>query len=77
MQVRSARALVIGSGALGNEVSKNLAMMGVNLIMLVDRDTVEMANRAVPSSLESAITGAPRRRLSARGSRNRILKSGP
>jgi len=43
-RLRSARALVIGAGALGNEVAKNLAMMGVRLIAILDRDTVEMAN---------------------------------
>jgi molybdopterin/thiamine biosynthesis adenylyltransferase len=43
-RLRSARALVIGAGALGNEVSKNLAMMGVRLIAILDRDVVEMAN---------------------------------
>jgi molybdopterin/thiamine biosynthesis adenylyltransferase len=42
--VRAASALVIGAGALGNEVAKNLAMMGVRLIVVVDRDTVEVAN---------------------------------
>lgn len=42
--VRPARALVIGAGALGNEVVKNLAMMGIRLIVIVDRDTVEVAN---------------------------------
>jgi molybdopterin/thiamine biosynthesis adenylyltransferase len=42
--VRQARALVVGAGALGNEVVKNLAMMGVRFIAVVDRDTVEVAN---------------------------------
>lgn len=42
--VRQAKALVIGAGALGNEVAKNLAMMGVKLIAILDRDTVEVAN---------------------------------
>jgi molybdopterin/thiamine biosynthesis adenylyltransferase len=42
--VRKASALVIGAGALGNEVAKNLAMMGVQFIAVVDRDTVEVAN---------------------------------
>jgi molybdopterin/thiamine biosynthesis adenylyltransferase len=42
--LRKARALVVGAGALGNEVSKNLAMMGVQLIAVLDRDTVETAN---------------------------------
>ena len=43
-RVRQLRALVVGAGALGNEVCKNLAMMGVKLIAIVDRDTVETAN---------------------------------
>ena len=43
-KVRGSRALVVGAGALGNEVAKNLSMMGVALIVAVDRDTVEMAN---------------------------------
>lgn len=42
--IRQAQALVVGAGALGNEVSKNLAMMGVRRIVVVDRDTVEVAN---------------------------------
>lgn len=42
--VRNASALVVGAGALGNEVAKNLTMMGVRLIVVVDRDTVEVAN---------------------------------
>lgn len=42
--VRQATALIIGAGALGNEVAKNLAMMGVRALILVDRDTVEVAN---------------------------------
>jgi molybdopterin/thiamine biosynthesis adenylyltransferase len=42
--IRQAQAIVIGAGALGNEVSKNLAMMGVRRIVVIDRDTVEVAN---------------------------------
>jgi adenylyltransferase/sulfurtransferase len=42
--LRAARALVVGAGALGNEVGKNLALMGVRLITIVDRDTVEVSN---------------------------------
>jgi len=43
-KLRKAIALVVGAGALGNEVAKNLAMMGVALIVVLDRDTVEVAN---------------------------------
>jgi molybdopterin/thiamine biosynthesis adenylyltransferase len=37
-------ALVVGAGALGNEVLKNLALLGVEDIWIVDRDVVEASN---------------------------------
>ena len=43
-RIRAANVLVVGAGALGNEVSKNLAMMGVRSIAILDRDTVEVSN---------------------------------
>jgi adenylyltransferase/sulfurtransferase len=41
-----ATAVVAGLGALGNEVAKNLALLGVGRLVLVDLDTVEHANLA-------------------------------
>jgi adenylyltransferase/sulfurtransferase len=43
-KVRAARVLVVGAGALGNEVLKNLALMGVGHLFVVDFDTIEAAN---------------------------------
>jgi len=43
-KVENARVMVVGAGALGNEVIKNLALMGVGHILIVDFDTIEMAN---------------------------------
>src|ERR1700754_597551 len=42
--LRDSSALIIGAGALGNEVAKNLAMMGIRLMVIADRDRVEVAN---------------------------------
>lgn len=42
--VRKATALVIGAGALGNEVLKNLALMGIGRIIIADFDTIEDSN---------------------------------
>ncbi|MBU0496206.1 MAG: ThiF family adenylyltransferase [Chloroflexi bacterium] len=42
--VRDAQIMVVGAGALGNEVLKNLALMGVGHLFIIDFDTVEMAN---------------------------------
>ena len=43
-KVQQAKVLVIGAGALGNEVIKNLALMGVGYIFIVDFDNIEAAN---------------------------------
>jgi adenylyltransferase/sulfurtransferase len=39
-----AKVLVVGAGALGNEVLKNLALLGVGTIYIVDLDTIENSN---------------------------------
>ncbi len=43
-KVQNAKVLVIGAGALGNEVIKNLALMGIGNIFIVDFDKIEAAN---------------------------------
>ncbi len=43
-KVQAARVMVVGAGALGNEVLKNLALMGVGNLFVVDFDTIEAAN---------------------------------
>ncbi|MBI5932989.1 MAG: ThiF family adenylyltransferase [Chloroflexi bacterium] len=43
-KVTQAKVLVIGAGALGNEVIKNLSLMGVGNLFIVDFDKIEAAN---------------------------------
>lgn len=43
-RVRDAWVMVVGAGALGNEVLKNLALLNVGHIVIVDYDTIEYAN---------------------------------
>ena len=43
-RIRDSSVLLAGAGAIGNEVAKNLAMLGVGRILIVDRDIVEMSN---------------------------------
>ena len=43
-KVSDARVMVVGAGALGNEVLKNLALFGVGHIVVVDFDTIEYSN---------------------------------
>jgi adenylyltransferase/sulfurtransferase len=43
-RLSAARVLVVGAGALGNEVVKNLALLGLGTIYLIDLDVVESSN---------------------------------
>lgn len=43
-RLRSVAVVVVGAGALGNEVIKNLALLGVGRVTVIDRDTVEPSN---------------------------------
>ncbi len=43
-RLRDAKVLVVGAGALGNEVMKNLALLGLGTTYLIDLDKVEPSN---------------------------------
>lgn len=42
--IRNSKVLVVGAGALGNEVVKNLALVGVGAIEVCDMDTIDNSN---------------------------------
>src|SRR3954462_13423177 len=43
-RLAEARVLVVGAGALGNEVLKNLSLLGVGTVVVIDLDAVEPSN---------------------------------
>lgn len=43
-KIEQLRVLVVGCGALGNEILKNLALLGVRNIVIADPDSVEVSN---------------------------------
>jgi molybdopterin/thiamine biosynthesis adenylyltransferase len=43
-RLREARVLVVGAGALGNELVKNLALAGVGTVVVIDMDHIESSN---------------------------------
>jgi len=43
-RLADARVLVIGAGALGNELIKNLALLGVGNVLIADMDRIENSN---------------------------------
>lgn len=62
-----ARILVVGAGALGNEVLKNLSLLGVGRLLVIDLDHIEESNlsRAVLFRAADARTGAPKAEVAA------------
>ena len=43
-RIRNSTVFIAGAGALGNEVAKNLAMLGIKRLIIVDNDRVELSN---------------------------------
>lgn len=43
-KIANAKILVVGAGALGNEVLKNLALLGVGRVYLIDFDEIQASN---------------------------------
>lgn len=66
-QLLRARVLVVGAGALGNEALKNLALIGVGRILVIDFDTIEDSNlsRTVLFRTADAKDGAAKAQVAA------------
>lgn len=73
--LRKAKVLVVGVGALGNELLKNLTLLGVGYIRIVDNDVVEGSNlsRSVLFTIEDAEKREPKVKAAARS----IMKLDP
>ena len=69
-RLRDARVLVVGAGALGNEVIKNLALLGVGHVVVVDMDRVEQSNLSRSVLFRAEDEGKPKAECAARAARN-------
>ncbi|APW61096.1 HesA/MoeB/ThiF family protein [Paludisphaera borealis] len=65
-RLAAAKVLVVGAGALGNEVIKNLALVGLGTIYVIDLDDVEPSNLSRSVLFRAADGGLPKARVAAR-----------
>lgn len=57
-KLQEARILVLGAGALGNEVVKNLALLGAGHVWIVDFDSIETTNLTRSALFRASDVGA-------------------
>lgn len=63
--LQQARVIVAGAGALGNEVIKNLALLGVGQLLIIDFDRVELSNLSRTVLFRTADLGRPKAQVAA------------
>jgi adenylyltransferase/sulfurtransferase len=68
-KLQAARVLVVGAGALGNEVVKNLALLGLGTTYLIDMDVVEPSNLSRSVLFREEDGGHPKAHVAARRAR--------
>jgi adenylyltransferase/sulfurtransferase len=68
-RLAAARILVVGAGALGNEVLKNLALVGAGTVTVIDLDTVEPSNLSRSVLFRGSDGGQPKAEVAARRAR--------
>jgi molybdopterin/thiamine biosynthesis adenylyltransferase len=59
------RILVVGAGAIGNEVLKNLALIGIGAVHLLDPDVIEESNLTRSVLFREADLGRPKAEVAA------------
>jgi molybdopterin/thiamine biosynthesis adenylyltransferase len=64
--LKQARVLVVGAGALGNEIMKNLALLGVGKIFLIDLDRIENSNLSRSVLYRQSDEGSTKAEVAAR-----------
>jgi adenylyltransferase/sulfurtransferase len=67
--LRDACVLVVGAGALGNEVIKNLALLGLGHLAVADMDFIEVSNLTRSPLFREADIGKPKAECAVRSAR--------
>lgn len=70
IKLASARVVVIGAGALGNELLKNLALLGVGNVLVADLDLIENSNLSRSVLYRAADCGKKKAEVAAQRARD-------
>jgi len=65
-RLAKARVLVVGAGALGNEIIKNFALLGLGHLFIIDLDTIELSNLTRSVLFREEDTGKMKAEVAAR-----------
>ena len=69
-RLAESRVFVIGAGALGNEIVKNLALLGIGNILILDLDTIENSNLSRSVLYRAGDSGKPKAAVAATAARD-------
>ena len=64
-KLKNAKVLVVGAGALGNEIIKNLALLGIGNVLIADLDTIENSNLSRSVLYRKEDNGKPKSTVAA------------
>jgi len=64
-RLHAAKVLVIGAGALGNEVLKNLALLGIGQVFIADLDRIDRSNLSRSILFREEDCGRPKAQVAA------------
>jgi molybdopterin/thiamine biosynthesis adenylyltransferase len=68
-RLAQSKVLVIGAGALGNEIIKNLALLGVGNLLIADLDRIENSNLSRSILYRAGDNGKPKAEVAARAAK--------
>jgi molybdopterin/thiamine biosynthesis adenylyltransferase len=69
-KLKAAKVLVIGAGALGNEIVKNLALLGVGNVLIADMDRIENSNLSRSILYRASDNGSFKSEVAARAAQD-------
>ncbi len=69
-RIRNAKVLVIGAGALGNEIIKNLSLLGFGHLLVADLDDIENSNLSRSVLYRAKDNGSPKAQVAAHSAKD-------